>query len=86
LVRLEILAESLAEPENQPRFKKAIVPRITRIVMTTMSSTRVKPVKFLADFLRIFCISTIGMMSKIEIIYPFIISILGGNANFILIR
>jgi hypothetical protein len=65
LVRLEILAESLAEPENHPRFKKAIVPRMTRIVMTTMSSTRVKPVKFLADFLEILFVSILGMMSKI---------------------
>jgi hypothetical protein len=65
LVKLEILAESLAEPENQPRFKKAIVPRITSMVMTTMSSTRVKPAKFLADFLGILFVSMLEMMSKI---------------------
>ena len=40
--RSESLALSLAEDEYPEKDKKAIVPRIARIVMTTISSRRVK--------------------------------------------
>lgn len=43
LVISDIRALSLAELEKLPRFTKAMVQRMTRMVMTTMSSTRVKP-------------------------------------------
>jgi hypothetical protein len=43
LVRSDTRALSLAEPANPQRLMKAMVPRMTRIVMTTMSSTSVKP-------------------------------------------
>ncbi len=41
LVRSDILELSLAEPEYPERLVNAMVQRITRMVMTTMSSTRV---------------------------------------------
>jgi hypothetical protein len=37
------LAESRAEDDCDEKLKKAIVARIARITITTMSSTRVKP-------------------------------------------
>jgi len=46
-LRVVTLSESRAEPVNPLSCMNPIVPRIVRMVMTTMSSTRVKPVKFL---------------------------------------
>ena len=42
-LRVVTLSESRALEENPVRLVKAMAPRITRIVITTMSSTRVKP-------------------------------------------
>jgi hypothetical protein len=41
--RSEVLTESRALPEYPEKLMNAIVPRMTRMVITTMSSTRVKP-------------------------------------------
>lgn len=47
LARSDTREESRAEPENPERLINAMVQRITRIVMTTMSSTRVNQYVFL---------------------------------------
>lgn len=46
LVKSDTREESRAEPANPPSCTNPIVPRITKMVMTTMSSTRVKPLYF----------------------------------------
>ena len=79
----EILEESRAPPENPERLVNAIVPRMTRIVMTTMSSTRVKPWKLvilnlfqnLPIFLSVsfvvfaFCVFTIPAFVSLEVFH-----------------
>ncbi len=49
LVISEILVASRALSEYHPRLIKAMVPRITRIVITTISSTSVKAEGILLD-------------------------------------
>jgi hypothetical protein len=46
-VALLIRTESRADQEKPPSWTKAIVPRMTRIVMTTINSTRVNPRVFI---------------------------------------
>jgi len=46
LVRSDILSPSRALPEKPEREVNAIVQRMIRMVMTTMSSTSVKPRRF----------------------------------------
>ena len=55
-----IRLESLAEEDCHQKETKAIVQRIARIVMTTMSSTKVNPNK---DFL-FFCKDFISVKKK----------------------
>lgn len=53
----ELLEESRAFAENQERLVKAIVPSITNMVITTISSTRVNQKVFFCFFIGVFLFS-----------------------------
>lgn len=81
----DTLLESRAFPEYPVREVKAIVPRMTRIVITTMSSTRVKPWRlFLWNFLGVLFVFIMGSNEESKNISRGMLAGILGIANLIL--